>query len=76
MSNLILKELEDLVDPGLPPEFTLWVPDAWMRGLLRAGMTMRGVLVPETVTRLLVRVLDYTITLRADSDPDSWAPLQ
>ncbi len=73
MPNPILDELSTLLDPGLPPRFTLYVPDAWMRGLLEAGMTIAGVPVPTSVRSLYTRLLDYEITLRADSDPEPFA---
>jgi len=70
--NPILDELESMLDPGLPATFTLHVPDAWMVGLLKAGMTLGDKPVPESRTSLYVRLLDYDIVLRADSDPDGW----
>jgi hypothetical protein len=71
--NPILEELESLLDPDLPPCFTLYVPDAWMLGLLKQGMLIGAKRVPESRTSLHVHLLDYDIVLRADSDPDGWA---
>ncbi len=73
MSNPILEELATLLDPDLPSHFTLHVPDEWMLGLLKQGMLLGGKRVPESRTSLHVRLLDYDIVLRADSDPDGWA---
>ncbi len=75
MSNPVLEELESLLDPGLPPRFTLHVPDEWMLGLLKQGMLIGGKRVPESRTSLYVRLLDYDVLLRADSDPDGWTDL-
>ncbi len=71
--NAILEELETLLDPDLPQCFTLHVPDAWMLGLLKQGMLLGGKPVPTSRTSLYVRLLDYDVLLRADSDPDGWA---
>jgi hypothetical protein len=75
--NAIAVELEDLLDPYLPAEFELRVPDAWMVGLLKEGLwDSRGLRVPEHTRRLRMKVLEHIITVRADSDPDSWSALQ
>ena len=70
--NPNVSELETLLDPSLPEEFELWVPDAWFKGLLKAGLVFEGTTkpVPETFKRLSLRVMKHLITLRSDSDGD------
>ena len=72
-----LAEIETLIDPGVPDDFTLWVPDAWMQGILKAGLLLANDrLAAETLTRFVWNApTGQKITFRADSDPDAWSPV-
>jgi hypothetical protein len=75
VQNANLDELEDLLDPNLPAEFTLHVPDAWLRGTLMNGaLVVSGTKerIPETTTSIRITVLGHEILLEADSHPDGW----
>lgn len=76
--NPNLFELETLIDPDLPKEVVLRVPDEWLLGTLKSGLVYTGGgqgSVPETVTCVRVVVAGHDITLRADGDPDFDVPV-
>lgn len=72
--NAAVSELETLLDPSLPKEFELRVPDEWFKGLLRDGLVFEGTTtaVPDTYTSVTIKIHDHRITVRADSDPEGW----
>jgi hypothetical protein len=69
--NPNVHELEELLDPGLPAEFTLWVPDAWMAGALRAGLYTGTTRIPPNHKRIIVRSGETLIEIRADASTDA-----
>lgn len=67
-------ELETLLDPGLPEEFELRVPDEWVLGTLKAGLFWNKKKLSETLTKFQLEISGHKITVVADSDPDMGIP--
>lgn len=64
----------ETTEGGIPTEFVLRVPDEWVKGTLKAGLVFKdnGDRLPETLTRFRLTPAGFEVTVRADSDPDSW----
>lgn len=76
IEDSIISTLETDNGIFLPETFTVSLEDQHFQELIK-GMTYKSTKapIPSTAKRIILKIQDFNVTVRCDSDPEPWLPI-